>query len=118
MRVTSDIWVHVFVRRETNRSAFATVVKRGAVEAGAIYVVENHLDGSFSLHGPAPQSFINDEIDDRVFETVRQKISEDEVKTFLDKQQNFDPDIWVVETECRYGPPSIDFVKNTDRSVF
>jgi hypothetical protein len=114
MRVTSDIWVHVFVRRETNRSAFATVVKKGAIEAGAIFVVENHLDGSFSLHGPAPQSLIDNEIDDRVFETVRHNVPEDEVKVFLDKQQNFDPDIWIVETECRLSPPSIDFAKKPD----
>jgi len=114
MRVTSDIWVHVFVRRETNRSAIATILKKGATEAGAIFIMENHLDGSFSLHSPAPQSLINNETDDRVFETIRHRVKEDEVNALLDKQQKFDPDIWIIETECRTGPPSIDFARKPD----
>ena len=114
MRVTSDIWVHVFVRREANRSAIATVLKKGAIEAGAIFIVENHLDGSFSLHSPAPQSLIDNDIDDRVFETVRYQVPEVEVNAFLDKQKNYDPDIWIIETECRQSPPSIDFAKKPD----
>ena len=118
MRVTSDIWVHVFMRRETNRSAFAAVLKKGAVEAGAIFVVENHLDGSFSLHGPAPQSLIDNETDDRIFETVRHNVSEEEVTAFLDRQQNFDPDIWIIETECRQGPPSLEFANKPDLTIY
>lgn len=114
MRVTTDIWVHVFVRREASRGAFVTVQKKGAVEAGAIYVIENRLDGAFFLHGPAPQSMIDEEIDDRLFETIRSGTSEDDIEAYLAKQKSFDPDIWIIETECRQGPPSIDFMNKSD----
>ena len=33
---------------------FGAVVRKGAEEAGAVYVIVNHLDGSCHLFGPAP----------------------------------------------------------------
>ncbi len=117
MRVTTDLWVHVFVRREANRGAFVTVQKKGAVEAGAVFVIENRLDGTFFLYGPAPQSLIDDEMDDRFFETVRSLASEDDIEAYLAKQKNFDPDIWIVETECRQGPPSINIANKSDPAL-
>ncbi len=116
MRVTSDIWVHVFVRREANRGAFAALVKRGAIEAGAIYIVENLLDETHCVYGPAPQSLIGDETDDRKFETVLSNVPIEDVETYLARQKNFDPDIWIVETECRSGPPSIVIAENVSRT--
>ncbi len=118
MRVTTDIWVHVFVRREANRGAFVTVQKKGAVEAGAIYVIENRLDGAFFLYGPAPQSLIDDESDDRLFETIRSYASEDDIDIYLAKQKNFDPDIWIIETECRQGPPSMNLANKSNSEKF
>jgi hypothetical protein len=114
LRVTSDIWVHVFVRRETNRGAFATIHKTGAVEAGAIYVLENPMDGTFTLYGPAPQSLIDESDDDRIFETVQSGVFESEADAYLARQKNFDPDIWIVETQCRQGPPTISI---TDHEI-
>jgi hypothetical protein len=107
LRVTTDIWVHVFVRRETNRGAFATIIEIGAVEAGAIYILENPMDGTFTLYGPAPQSLIGEEDDDRIFEIVLVGVCESDIDAYLAKQKKFDPDIWIVETQCRQGPPTI-----------
>ena len=118
MRVTSDIWVHVFLRRESQRGAFATVVQTGASEAGAIYCVENHLADEFNLYAPAPQTFLSDEVSDRMFELVLQNVKEIEVDTYLARQKKFDPDIWIIETQCREGPPSLEMVKPIENSQF
>jgi len=105
LRVTSDIWVHVFLRKEANRGAFTTIAKKGAAEAGAIFVVEYRLEGAYWLFGPAPQSLIDYEADERQFETVLTGVEQDQIDAYLARQMNFDPDIWIIETECRQGPP-------------
>lgn len=110
MRLTTDIWVHVFLRREAARGAFACVLQKGPAEAGAIFISENTLNGVFNLYGPAPQSMLDEEDGERRFETVLHGVEEPEIKTYLDKQNRFDPDIWVVEIDCREGPPTISLI--------
>ena len=109
MRVTTDIWVHVFLRREVNRGAFATVLKKGADEAGAIFIIENPLNKTLNLYGPAPQAIIDSDDDDRQFERLLTAVDQLGIDSYLAKQKNFDPDIWIVEVECREGPPSFSY---------
>src|SRR5262249_22246297 len=54
MRLKSAIWVAAYVRRCNVEGAFAAVRRRGAEEAGAIFVKLNRLDGSAALFAPAP----------------------------------------------------------------
>jgi len=110
LRLTTDIWTFAFLRMETSRGAFATIVKKGAFEAGAIYVVENLLEGIYNVYGPAPQSLVYEAAGDRMFESVMLEVAEKEVEKYLAKQMNFDPDIWVIETECRHGPPALELI--------
>ncbi len=117
MRVTSDIWVHVFLRREADRGAFATVIQKGAIEAGAIYCIENSQDGKFKLFAPAPQMFLTDENDDRKFEQVLETEAESEIDAYLQRQKKFDPDIWIIETQCREGPLSIDVIETETKPI-
>ena len=56
MRLKSAIWVAAYVRRCHIEGAFAAVRRRGAEEAGAIFIKLNRLDGTAELFGPAPQS--------------------------------------------------------------
>ncbi|MBO6814614.1 MAG: DUF1491 family protein [Rhizobiaceae bacterium] len=109
MRLTTAIWFGVFMRNESQRGAFVTAVKTGAQQAGAIFVIHNHLDGSFSLYGPAPQVFTMDDetSGDRVFEKVLDRVGQDDVDRYLEKQKNFDPDLWIVETESGEGTPNL-----------
>src|SRR5712691_9927019 len=60
MRLKSAIWVAAYVRRCHVEGAFAAVRRRGAEEAGAIFVKLNRLDGTAELFGPAPQSVFDD----------------------------------------------------------
>ena len=108
MRLTSSIWFSVFNRTEMQRNAYVSILKKGAEQAGAIFVLHNHLDGTLTLYAPAPQSFMSEiEGDDRHFECVLSKVTQEEVDDYLARQMKFDPDLWVIETESGDGNPSL-----------
>lgn len=100
MRVTSGFWVGVYLRRAMAEGCFTSVVKRGAEEAGAIFVILNSCNGEFSLFGPAPQTSF-DEGSDRLFAPVLENIDEIAVLDRLEREKKFDPDLWIIENEDR-----------------
>ena len=59
MRLKSALWVAAYLRRCQVEGAFAVVRRRGAEEAGAIFVRVSRLDGTSDLFGPAPQSALD-----------------------------------------------------------
>jgi hypothetical protein len=78
---------------------FAAVLKRGATEAGAIFVVTRNRLGEATLYGPAPQaSYDTGKPQDRRFQLVV-KDSGEAIEARLSKEERFDPDLWVVELE-------------------
>lgn len=108
IRLTSAMWFAVFMRQETQRNAFVTVAKTGAQQAGAIFVVHNHLDGNATLYGPAPQAYLDEPESGRRFEKLLQSAPMLEVEAALEKQKKFDPDLWIIETEAGAGEPSLE----------
>lgn len=100
-RVTSQIWVGALIRRAQAGGAFPAVLKKGSPEAGAIYVVVNDLAGNFTLHGPALQASYDDIPQDRQFETIMDPGPEKPLRERLEKELDFDPDLWIVEIEDR-----------------
>ena len=112
MRLKSAIWVAAYVRRCNNEGAFAVVRRRGAEDAGAIFIKVNRLDGTVTLYGPAPQTaFDDDRPADRAFTAVVGALApapEADVEKYLAKEMRFDPDIWIVEMEDRAGRPFLD----------
>lgn len=108
MRLTSVIWFAAFRQLETQRGAFVTAVRTGAQQAGAIFVIHNHLDGTASLYGPAPQSIFDEPVSGRQFEKVLENQSMDAIDVYMEKQIAFDPDLWLLETESGTGEPSLD----------
>src|SRR5438132_169080 len=56
MRLKSAIWVSAYLRRRHLDGTLALVRRRGAEEAGAVFVKINLFDGTAELHGPAPQT--------------------------------------------------------------
>jgi len=107
MRLTSEIWVSAFLRAEQAAGAFATVLRRGTAEAGAIFVVHSLPDRTASVYAPAPQAvFGAGESAERRFELVREALPESDVRDYLDRQIAFDSDCWIVETERR-DPPNL-----------
>lgn len=99
MRITSDLWVAAVVRRVFGAGGFAAVLKRGATEAGAIFVVTRNRLGEAALYGPAPQaSYDTGKPQDRRFQLILQDDAE-KIEARIAKEERFDPDLWVVELE-------------------
>jgi hypothetical protein len=112
MRLKSSIWVSAYVRRCDIEGAFAAVRRRGAEEAGAIFVKISRLDGTGALYGPAPQSMIDDEQSaERLFIALagaKEPASDADIEARLARELKFDPDVWIVEVEDRQGRNFLD----------
>ena len=114
MRLKSGIWVAAYLRRCNIEGAYATVRRRGAEEAGAIFIIINRRDGTATLYGPAPQSAFDDaQPAERIFTALvggATPVAEADVDARLAREQRFDPDIWIVEIEDRGGRHFLDRV--------
>lgn len=85
------------------------VVRRGAGEAGAIFVVVDRLNGESDLYSPAPQAALDDERSgQRFFQCILDRATATAVDERLQRERNFDPDLWVVAIEDREGRAFID----------
>ena len=112
MRLKSAIWVAAYVRRCHGEGAFAAVRRRGAEEAGAIFVKLNRLDGNAELFGPAPQSAFDEaHPSDRAFTRLAEEPEpEAKVEERIAREIRFDPDAWIVEVEDRAGRHFLDLI--------
>ena len=111
MRLKSAIWVAAYLRRCNGEGVFAAVRRRGAEEAGAIFIKLNRLDGTAELFGPAPQSAFEEARPvDRVFTRClkEQPAPEAKIEERLARELRFDPDVWIVEVEDRTGRHFLD----------
>jgi hypothetical protein len=111
MRLKSAIWVAAYLRRCNVEGVFAAVRKRGAEEAGAIFIKVNRLDGTADLYGPAPQSELAQANPaDRVFSRSldREAAPEERVEDRIGRELRFDSDAWVIEIEDRAGRHFLD----------
>jgi hypothetical protein len=111
MRLRSDIFVSAYMRRCMLEGAPAYLRRRGAAEAGAIFVKVDRLDGTCVLLGPAPQSEVAAEPGvDRLFSRLHEaaSIPVPDAEARLAREVRFDPDLWVVEVEDRAGEPRLD----------
>ena len=111
MRLKSEIWVKAYLRRCQVEGVDAVLRRRGAEDAGAIFIKVSRLDGTADLYGPAPQTAFDEaRPSDRVFtlalaDTPR---PEADIEAYLARQIRFDPDLWIVEVEDRAGRHFLD----------
>jgi hypothetical protein len=113
MRLKSGIWVAAYIRRAQIEGAQAVLRRRGADEAGAVFIKVSRLDGTAEVFGPAPQSTFDEARPaDRAFiRTLKaQPASETDAEAYLARLIQFDPDIWIVEVEDRGGRSFLDSV--------
>jgi hypothetical protein len=113
MRLRSSIWVSAYLRRCQVEGAFAALRRRGAEEAGAVFVKVTRLDGTADLYGPAPQTAFDEaRPSERAFVALskQQPAAEADIEAMLSRQLKFDPDLWIVEVEDASGRHFLDQV--------
>ncbi len=103
MRLKSEIWVHAVLRRCQVQGLYGAVLRTGATEAGAVFVVINHLNGTYDLLGPAPGAAIDVLGERRFVLEFAQPSSLQEVEALLQRRRKSDPDVWEIEIEDRSG---------------
>lgn len=109
-RLRSDFWVSAYVRTCHLRGAYAVVRRRGADEAGAIFIKVDLLNGAADLYAPAPQSEVGENGGERTFEK-RVTGDNEAVEKRLARELDFDPDLWIVEVEDRAGDAQLTLSK-------
>ncbi|MBS7698444.1 MULTISPECIES: DUF1491 family protein [unclassified Chelatococcus] len=112
MRLRTDFWVPAYIRRCSVEGAYAVLRRRGAAEAGAVFIKVDPLDGTCALYGPAPQSLTGDQPEERFFLQVPlgdpSPLAAEEK---LQREITFDPDLWIVEVEDREGRHFLNLAK-------
>lgn len=111
MRLRADFWAAAFLRRCEVEGLVAVQRRRGAPEAGAVYVKVDCLDGRAALFGPAPQTHVERD-GDRLFIRLHKEewIDPADVEARLKREIGFDSDIWIVEVESREGRAPLDVI--------
>lgn len=99
MRLKSDIFVSALVRRVFGLGGYAAVLRKGAEEAGAIFIRQRSRLGTETFYAPAPQSFFDDPAPGRLFEIRLEDVDGEAVDQAVAREVRFDPDCWVVEIE-------------------
>lgn len=109
MRIKSEIWAMAYIRRCSVNGAPAVIARRGQGDGGAIFIKINKLDGQALIYGPAPAG-LDASSTERAWLICcgEGEVSEAEADSYLQRQVEFDPDIWVIEVEDRDGRHFLD----------
>jgi hypothetical protein len=100
VRLKSAIYVQALMRRCESAGAQAYLLRRGAEEAGAVFLKVNRLDGTFVVLARAR---VDAEGSLAWTKPLGETTDEAKVTEYFAKQIRFDPDIWIIEIEDRQG---------------
>ena len=104
MRLTSEFWVSQLVRR-AGKDGFAAVLRKGAAEAGSIFIRVRHRSGLSDLYAPSPQTaYETDRPQDRLFALLLPAAPDADIDAKLERETRFDSDLWIVELELSDAP--------------
>jgi hypothetical protein len=98
LRLTADVWVSAYIARLRALTIPAFVVARGDATAGAVLVKLNTLDGKAT----AFQRSVDLMTGARKWMELASG-PEADVDASIQKQREFDRDLWVIEVEDRDG---------------
>jgi hypothetical protein len=112
MRLRSDFWVSAHLRRLDVAGIPAVLRRRGAAEAGAIFVKVDRLDGTADLYGPAPQAlFEAEDSGERRFATLITGAIAPDIEDRLAREIRFDSDLWIIEIDHRQGRHDLELAE-------
>jgi hypothetical protein len=101
MRLKSEIWVSALLRRCQGEGLFCAVIHKGAPEAGAVFLMINHLNGTCDLLGPPPGPAYAENGERRFIKEFESPAAFAQAEVLLARKRQFDPDLWVIEIEDR-----------------
>jgi hypothetical protein len=103
-RLKSGIFVRALIRRAEVAGAQAYVVRKGAEEAGAIFLKVSRLDGTATVLNRAMGGE-----GERVWaRPMGETVDEAKVAAYFERQIKYDPDLWILEIEDRQGRAFVD----------
>lgn len=108
-RLRSDFWVSAHLRRCAIEGVDAVLRRRGAAEAGAIFVSLDWLDGRSDLFGPAPPSMSEAAPGlDRLFTRLLADQPALAITERMAREIRFDSDLWWLSLDDRQGRTFLD----------
>lgn len=99
-----------FVRRHNDLGNMCVVARRGDPIAGQVFIEVDHLDGTRSLYTPAPMV----SRDDGAGLVFQRRFNHDEpgkIRERIERETDFDPDLWVLSLDMRGDDLGIDLVR-------
>ena len=103
-RLKAELFVKAVIRRAEVAGAAAFVVRRGAEEAGAIFLKINRLDGTCMVLSQAVRGD-----GERIWMKPLGDTADDAAASaYFEKQMRYDPDLWILEIEDRAGRSFVD----------
>ncbi len=102
MRIKAELWAKAYIRRCSSNGVPAVIARRGQSDGGAIFIKINALNGNVALYGPAPAG-LDGSSDNRLWILCMggDTVAEADADSYLLRQSEFDPDIWIIEVEDR-----------------
>ncbi len=83
-------------------------MRKGADDAGAVFLKVNRLDGRCEVLSPAQRMGASGEVERGWARPLGDPVPESDANTYFERQIRFDPDIWIVEIEDREGRRFVD----------
>jgi len=124
MSVKTEIWVKAHLRRCFAAGLTGVVARRGAPEAGSVFVKVTLPGGSGRVLAPAAGPTYDEEGGRRwVTPLGSEPVPQDDIDRFLVRQIAFDPDIWILDIDDPGGtglldPQSEDRPESTGHAAF
>jgi len=109
MSVKTEIWVKAHLRRCFAAGLTGVVARRGASEAGSVFVKVTLPDGSGRILAPAAGPAYDEEGGRRwAMPLGSAPLPHDAIDRFLVRQIAFDPDIWILDIDDPGGTGLLD----------
>jgi hypothetical protein len=101
----AELWVKAHIRRCHANDVFAALVRRGDERSGTVLIKLNQLDGKATV---LSRAFDGDGNTYWLRASGIEPISEADADRYIEKQLNFDRDLWVLEIEDAKGRHLLD----------
>lgn len=109
MSLKTEIWVKAHLRRCFTAGLTGVVARRGAPEAGSVFVKVTLPDGTGRVLAPAAgPTYDETGVRRWVAPLGDEPVQQDDIDRFLARQIAIDPDIWILDIEDPGGTGLLD----------